>query len=82
MSRSPLEQAAWDQQAYGCAQSDLDHIMDSYCKSSGELSMLSMSILSDAQELLDATSANSNIVRQFMNRAKYVISKQRDLQRG
>jgi len=54
---------------FGCSYAELDGMIADYI---GPLEMLSMSILSDAQEELSM--GHSNIARQYMNRAKYVMS--------
>ena len=54
---------------FGCTYAELDHMIADYI---GPLEMLSMSILSDAQEEL--ARGNSEVSRQYMNRAKYVMS--------
>jgi len=54
---------------FGCSYAELDKMIADYL---GPLEMLSMSILSDAQEELSM--GHSNIARQYMNRAKYVMS--------
>ena len=63
-------------QCYGCTQADLDEMMEH--KFARTLSMLAMSILSDAQQELN--SATLNVSRQFMNRAKYVLSKTMEIE--
>lgn len=54
---------------FGCTYAQLDEMIADYI---GPLEMLSMSILSDAQEVLER--GRSNESRQYMNRAKYVMS--------
>lgn len=58
---------------YGCQTEDLDDMIDSAMKPyMGEHYMLSMSMLSDAQELLAI--GDGGRARQFINRAKYVMN--------
>lgn len=54
---------------FGCSYDLLDEMIADYL---GPLEMLSMSILSDAQEELER--GNSEVSRQYINRAKYVMS--------
>ena len=54
---------------FGCSYAELDGMIADYIS---PLEMLSMSILSDAQEELAL--GHSNLSRQYMNRAKYVMS--------
>lgn len=54
---------------FGCTYEQLDVMM---AHALGPLEMFAMSILSDAQEEL--AMGNTNVSRQYMNRAKYVMS--------
>jgi hypothetical protein len=80
---TPAERAkreAWERQCYGCLARDLDEAVASPL--SGGPVMFAMSILSDAQMVI-GTELNEGPVaeeraeqaRQYMNRAKYIISK-------
>ena len=58
---------------YGCSKEELLEVCeDSQQPYMGGLSMLAMSILSDAQECIAI--GRNNMARQFINRAKFVIS--------
>lgn len=59
---------------YGCSTQAIDEAMNRY--DGQESMMLAMSILSDAQ--MEMSMGNTETARQFMNRAKYVISKDKD----
>lgn len=72
------EKEAWFLQAMGCTESDLMSLVNRRVE---DLPMLAMSILSDAQELQGMHPGYGDQVRQFMNKAKYVIGKQQDRQR-
>ena len=77
------QKEAWFLQAMGCSEGTLQRMIS---RSRDNLSMLSMGILSDAQELLHQPEnpkhvPQLNAARQLMNRAKYVIGKQQDRQR-
>lgn len=54
---------------FDCSYRELDRMIADYI---GPLEMLSMSILSDAQEAMSL--GHTNLSRQYMNRAKYVLS--------
>lgn len=78
--RTPAEQEAWELQAYGCTASQIEAGVNHYF--GGSALAFAMSILSDAQELLEMDRAeggwrNNNSVRQYMNRAKYLIGRAR-----
>lgn len=79
--RDPVEKAKWELQCYGCYAKELDRMADNAL--SGGRMMLAMSILSDAQHLIspehnmkdgDVSKANAETARQYMNRAKYLMS--------
>jgi len=63
------------QEMYGCSESDIKEMMEE--QSFGNPLMLAISILSDAQHIIKM---KPNESRQFINRAKYVLSKQ--MQKG
>jgi len=56
---------------YGCTQDDLGQMMANPINRIGGIYMLTMSILSDAQEAM--AHGDNEMARQFINRAKYVI---------
>jgi len=76
--RTVEEKEAWFKQAMGCTEGDLMSMIN---RQVDDLSMLSMGMLSDAQELLAMAGDNDEQVRQLLNRSKYVIGKQQDRQR-
>ena len=57
---------------YGCTQEALTGMMNSPINSISGDYMLVMSILSDAQHVMEY--GDNNTARQFINRAKYVVS--------
>lgn len=59
---------------YGCESEAIIEAMSRY--DGQETMMLAMSILSDAQ--MEMSMGNTEIARQYMNRAKFVISKDKD----
>ncbi len=72
---------AWETQCYGCLARDLDEAVASPL--SGSPVMFAMSILSDAQMVISdelnegpVSEERAEQARQYMNRAKYVISTQ------
>jgi hypothetical protein len=66
-----------EQEMYGCSKADLDEMIDDALNPyMGEHYMLAMSILSDAQERIAI--GHGDIARQYINRAKYVISHWKD----
>ncbi len=68
------ERRKWQLQCYGCTEADLKQMVADAKEWCTEPTMLAMSILSDAQELLAMDSVvNEDRVRQYMNRAKWVI---------
>ena len=74
-----IEQAeAWFLQAMGCSEGTLQRMI---AHSLDNLPMLAMGLLSDAQELLAMDGDHKEQLRQLMNRAKYIIGKQKDRQR-
>lgn len=78
--RTPNEKEAWELQAYGCTESQIEAGVSQYF--GGSALAFAMSILSDAQEMLEMDRAeggwrNTNSVRQYMNRAKYLIHRAR-----
>lgn len=82
--RTVEEKEAWFKQAMGCTECDLMSMIN---RQVDDLSMLSMGMLSDAQELLSQPDNPSwvpqiDAARQLMNRAKYVIGKQQNRQRS
>ena len=56
---------------YGCTQDDLGQMMANPINRMGGIYMLTLSILSDAQEAM--AHGDNETARQFINRAKYVI---------
>lgn len=59
---------------YGCTKDDLDQLIaEADEPHMGGKSMLAMSILSDAQERIAV--GHGDIARQYINRAKYIISR-------
>ncbi len=82
--RTVEEKEAWFKQAMGMSECSLMSLIN---RQVDNLSMLSMGMLSDAQELLDQPDnpgwvPQINAARQLMNRAKYVIGKQQNRQRS
>ena len=71
MPRTKEERDAFDMQAMGCLGKDLIEANPTFGL---DPMMLAMSILSDAQE--EAERGNKETVRQFINRAKFVIQLQ------
>lgn len=80
--RDPVEKAKRELQCYGCYAKEIDRMADNAL--SGGRMMLAMSILSDAQHLIsaeanadngDVSLENAEQSRQFINRAKYLMSK-------
>ena len=69
-----ISQEEWHFRCYGASQDAMKALKPFVGKSSQDWSMLVMSILSDAQELLERDRANE--ARQLMNRAKWVISRE------
>ena len=60
---------------FGCSKEELLEVCENAQQPyMGGLSMLAMSILSDAQECI--AMGHNNMARQFINRAKFIISKQ------
>lgn len=70
MPLSNAEQEAWAVQAFGCTQAELDEMIAEQMFVSYQ--MLTMSILSDAQAVM--AGGNVEQARQFINKAKYIIS--------
>ena len=56
---------------YGCTEDDLGQMMANPINRIGGMYMLTLSILSDAQEAM--RHGDNEMARQFINRAKYVI---------
>jgi hypothetical protein len=66
-----------EQEMYGCSKAELDEmIADSIMPLMGEHYMLAMSILSDSQECIAI--GMHNRARQYINRAKYVLTHWKD----
>lgn len=61
-------------QMFGC---DINEFMESVDDSGTDYFMAAMSVLSDAQELLNGNEHGKELARQYMNRAKYLISELR-----
>lgn len=63
----------FEKQCYGMTESDIrEQYMNSLTARLSGLEMVVMSILSDAQELLAMGATNDS--RQYMNRAKFILS--------
>ena len=73
MSRTEAEKREFDQQCYGMAEETLQRIVRDAL--SGP-SMLAMGMLSDAQHLIDPDHGINDVetARQYINRAKYILS--------
>jgi hypothetical protein len=60
---------------YGCPQEWIDELIEDWSEPfMGGLQMLAMSMLSDAQERIAL--GDGNTARQYINRAKYVITRE------
>lgn len=69
-----MQQADKDNTMFGMPREWLDELMEDWSDPMmGGLTMLSMSILSDAQECIAI--GNDELARQYINRAKYVIKR-------
>ena len=67
------EMTPFEKNCYGMTESDIrEQYMDSLTARLSGLEMVVMSILSDAQELLAMGASNDS--RQYMNRAKFILS--------
>jgi hypothetical protein len=68
------EKAAWEQQCYGCPIADFRVSLENSItfKLPNGRAMSAMSLMSDAQELMQR--GQSNEARQALNRAKWLIS--------
>lgn len=62
------EQKAWDLQCYGVPRAMIDDAID---QTYGSKELLAVSMLSDAQEVM--SHGDTELARQFINKAKYVI---------
>ena len=64
----------WAEQCYGMSEEELTHSVDN-AMFTNDRGMIAMSILSDVQELmLRATPENLELARQWVNKAKWIIS--------
>ena len=78
----------WELQAYGCSKVQLEKIIKEQAFPGHEL-MLAAGILSDAQEIISAefnengwvSPDQANEVRQFLNRAKFIMFRMMDQNR-
>lgn len=68
--KTEQEKAEWFQQALGMSEETMREIFEDYI---GDKKMLAMSILSDAQFVLEEFDQKEQ-ARQFMNMAKWVLS--------
>ena len=67
------EMTPFEKNCYGMTESDIrEQYMNSFTARMSGLEMVVMSILSDAQELLAMGATNDS--RQYMNRAKFILS--------
>ena len=67
----------FEKNCYGMTESDIrEQYMDSLTARLSGLEMVVMGILSDAQELLAMGASNDS--RQYMNRAKFILSEMMD----
>ena len=67
------EMTPFEKNCYGMTESDIrEQYMNSFTARMSGLEMVCMSILSDAQELLAMGATNDS--RQYMNRAKFILS--------
>jgi len=67
------EMTPFEKNCYGMTESDIrEQYMNSFTARLSGLEMVVMSILSDAQELLAMGATNDS--RQYMNRAKFILS--------
>ena len=78
MTQEELNKKAQEMGMYGCTAAAINQAMSGY--DGEETMMLAMSILSDAQ--MEMSMGNTEIARQLINRAKYVISKDKDRYRA
>jgi hypothetical protein len=75
-----MTKVEWQLQAYGCTEGELlAAIPDRLQSDAGSLQMFAMGILSDAQE--EIARGNADRGRQFINRAKRVMSMVGDILR-
>jgi hypothetical protein len=71
------EMTPFEKNCYGMTESDIrEQYMNSFTARMSGLEMVVMSILSDAQELLAMGASNDS--RQYMNRAKFILSEMMD----
>lgn len=75
------DKLAWELQAYGCSKAQLEHIVKTQCFPGEEL-IFAAGILSDCQELISGEfgQPDLNEVRQFLNRAKFIMFRLREKQ--
>jgi len=71
------EMTPFEKQCYGMSEADIrEQYMDSITAKFSGLEMVVMGILSDSQELLAMGASNDS--RQYMNRAKFILSEMMD----
>ena len=75
----------WELQAYGCSKVEIEKMVEDQCFPGQEL-LFAAGILSDAQEIISAefnengwvSPDQANEVRQFLNRAKFIMFRMMD----
>jgi hypothetical protein len=71
------EMTEFEKQCYGMSEADIrEQYMNSFTARMSGLEMVVMGILSDSQELLAMGASNDS--RQYMNRAKFILSEMMD----